>query len=141
MKIYVASSWRNKQQPEVVSKLRAEGHKVYDFRNPEEGNHGFSWSEIDSHWKEWTKEQYIENLFNPIATEGYMADLSAMTLADACVMVMPCGRSAHLEAGYFTGANKTLVILIDDSEPELMYRLADKICITIEEVIEYLGSP
>ena len=33
-RIYVASSWRNKYFPEVVECLRAEGHEVFDFRNP-----------------------------------------------------------------------------------------------------------
>jgi hypothetical protein len=37
MKIYVASSWRCKYQPEVVRKLRALGHEVYDFRGPGDG--------------------------------------------------------------------------------------------------------
>ena len=35
-RIYVASSWRNKYQPEVVAALRKAGHGVYDFRNPED---------------------------------------------------------------------------------------------------------
>lgn len=35
-RIYVASSWRNKYQPEVVAALRKAGHKVYDFRNPKD---------------------------------------------------------------------------------------------------------
>ena len=34
MKIYVASSWRNERQPDVVQALRNAGHDVYDFRHP-----------------------------------------------------------------------------------------------------------
>jgi hypothetical protein len=41
MKLYVASSWRNARQPEVVARLREAGHEVYDFRNPAPGNTGF----------------------------------------------------------------------------------------------------
>jgi hypothetical protein len=33
-KIYLASSWRNERQPELVRILREAGHEVYDFRNP-----------------------------------------------------------------------------------------------------------
>ena len=40
-KIYVASSWRNKYQPEVVAALRKAGHEVYDFRNPKDNPGGF----------------------------------------------------------------------------------------------------
>ena len=36
-KIYVASSWRNKYYPEVVERLKKEGHDVYDFRNHPHG--------------------------------------------------------------------------------------------------------
>lgn len=33
-KIYVASSWRNQYQPQVVRFLHEQGHEVYDFRHP-----------------------------------------------------------------------------------------------------------
>jgi hypothetical protein len=140
LKIYVASSWRNYRQPNVCAALRNYGHKIYDFRNPEDGDNGFHWSEIDPDWQKWTPEQYRSNLSHPIAKNGYRKDLKAMLWADTCVLVMPCGRSAHLEAGYFVGANKKLIILIDDDEPELMYKLADRVCITIDEVCNYLDE-
>ena len=56
-KIYVASSWRNEYQQEVVKVLRELGHEVYDFKNPE-GRTGFQWSAIDKDWQSWTTEQY-----------------------------------------------------------------------------------
>lgn len=34
-KIYLASSWRNQYQAEVLAALRASGAEVYDFKNPE----------------------------------------------------------------------------------------------------------
>jgi hypothetical protein len=42
VKIYVASSWRCQFQPDVVKKLRALGHEVYDFRGP-----GTGWGEVE----------------------------------------------------------------------------------------------
>lgn len=45
--IYVASSWRNQYYPEVVKRLKAEGHDVYDFRNPPHGGCGFHWTDVD----------------------------------------------------------------------------------------------
>jgi len=71
MKIYVASSWRNKWQPEIVLLLRSAGHEVYDFRNPCEGNTGFKWSDIDNNWESWTPEEYIKCLKSPIAENGF----------------------------------------------------------------------
>lgn len=124
MKIYVASSWRNLHQPEVVAFLRNLGDDVYDFRNPKRGDNGFHWSEIDPNWEDWSPSQYAKALKHPIATAGFESDLSAMEWADTCILVLPCGRSAHLEAGWFCGVSKpSAVLILDQSEPELMYLL------------------
>ena len=105
-KIYVASSWRNEFQPEVVKTLRALGHEVYDFRNPPHGRGGFQWSSIGEDWLEWSAEQYRENLNHPIAEAGFKSDLDAMLACDVCVLVLPCGRSAHTEAGWYSAAGE-----------------------------------
>jgi len=34
MKIYLASSWRNQYQADVLAALRVSGAEVYDFKNP-----------------------------------------------------------------------------------------------------------
>lgn len=46
-KFYLASLWRNPNQPQAVQMLRDAGHEVYDFRNPPHGSPGFAWSPID----------------------------------------------------------------------------------------------
>ncbi len=135
MKIYVASSWRNAKQPEVVQALVDAGHDVYDFRNPEHGKGGFHWSDIDPQWKAWTPEQFRFSLFHTLARDGFGCDFAAMKWAEACVLVMPCGRSAHLEAGYFVGAGKPLAILLADGEPELMYSMAERIETTLSSLV------
>lgn len=138
-RIYVASSWRNEYQPTVVKDLRQWGHEAYDFRNPPFKT-GFKWSDIEKDWQTWDRERYRELLTtSPIASHGYTADRRAMQWADTCLLVLPCGRSAHLEAGYFHGANKRLVIFIPEPiEPDLMYLMADYICLTMSEVQEAL---
>lgn len=157
-KIYAASSWRNYYQPYVVDVLREAGHEVYDFRNPTTGFDnpnpdavGFHWSAIDPEWETWTPQQYVEALRNhPLAQQGFASDKYAMEWADTCVLVMPCGRSAHLEAGYFTGAltsgtlglRKQLFILLqpgDQFEPELMYLMANGIAVGEAELVKMLS--
>jgi hypothetical protein len=137
MRIYVASSWRNTDQPKVVEALRRGGHEVYDFKNPP-NRAGFAWSEIDPDWKNWTTQEYVSHLEHPDAKAGFDSDFEAMKWADACVCVMPCGRSAHLEAGWFTGMGKPLIILLSDAEPELMYKMADLLTQSIEVALNYL---
>jgi len=140
MKVYVASSWRNDRQPGVVNLLREHGHEVYDFRNPAPGDGGFHWRAIDPDWESWDAADYREVLrTHPRAAEGFGKDHDAMEWAEVCVLVLPCGRSAHLEAGEFIGAGKRLVILLDaNPEPELMYMGASSICISAGEVLEVL---
>jgi hypothetical protein len=140
MKLYVASSWRNVFQPSVVEILRSEGHEVYDFRNPP-GRSGFAWAAIDRDWKKWSLGQYLKGLSHPLAREGFRADYQAMTGADAGVLVLPSGRSAHLEAGYFVGAGKPLyILLLTEQEPELMYKMATAIYTDITSLAEALAA-
>jgi hypothetical protein len=133
MKIYVASSWRNPIQQEIVAALRSDGHAVYDFRNPAPSQHGFSWSEVNSDWLRWTPDQFIENLYagHDAVNHGYCFDKCALDWCESCVCVLPCGRSAHLEAGYCIGKGKKTVFYLhpDKFEPELMYLLGDG-CVT-----------
>ena len=127
-KIYVASSWRNQHQPQVVSFLREQGHEVYDFRHPA-GKTGFQWSQIDEDWRNWSTDQYRAALEHPIAQAGFKSDFDAMQWADVCVLVLPCGRSAHSEAGWMKGAGKKVIVYqIWEEEPELMYKLFDGVC-------------
>lgn len=141
-RIYLASSWRNPAQPELVGWLRAWGHEVYDFRNPPKGVPGFAWSEIDPDWKNWTAEAYIRNLTtHPIAARGYVTDFRGMEWADTCVLLLPCGRSAHLEAGWFAGRGKRLVIFTrDGEEPELMALMANHIVSGLDGLADALGG-
>lgn len=139
-KIYVASSWRNRRQPEVVSLLRAHGHEVYDFRNPEPGDHGFHWSEIDDGWQSWEPRQFKSALMHAVARRGFNSDMRALAQCDVCVLVLPCGRSAHLEAGWACGSGKALIIYMPKDareEPELMYSMG-LLCLGADEMVDAL---
>ena len=139
MKIYVASSWRNERQLEIVAALRAAGYDVYDFRNPILGDSGFHWQDIDLEWRNWSSDEYRRALNHPRAQAGFGNDFGAMQWADILLLVLPCGRSAHLEAGWAIGQGKPTCILLDDkSEPELMYKLADYLANDLQEVLEWI---
>jgi hypothetical protein len=114
MKIYVASSWRNPHQPDIVKLLRANGHEVYDFRNPVDGDYGFHWSSVDPDWETWTPEKYRDSLEHPLCEHGYGLDMAAMQWADTFVGVQPFGRSASIEMGWAAGAGKRTVLLLSE---------------------------
>ena len=138
-KIYVASSWRNKYYPQVVTRLREAGHEVYDFRNPPHGGNGFHWTDIDQNAPNWSFNQYKEGLNHPLAQRQFTADLEALEWADTCVLVLPCGRSAHTEAGWMSGAGRKVIVYIPEmQEPELMYKLFDDVVGDLDSLIESL---
>ena len=137
--IYVASSWRNEHYPEVVTQLREAGFDVYDFRNPPSGDPGFKWGNVDPDYMEWTPQKYRDMLMHPMAVRQFGNDIKAMEACDACVLVLPCGRSAHTEAGWFAGRGKKVLAYIPEKqEPELMYKLFDGVCCSLEELINAL---
>ena len=138
-KIYVASSWRNEYYPEVVARLREAGHEVYDFRNPPSCDPGFKWGNVDPRFMEWSPEEYRDHLMHPKAVKQFKNDIEAMEACDTCVLVLPCGRSAHTEAGWFAGRGKlTMAYIPEKQEPELMYKLFNKVCCSIDELIDAL---
>jgi len=141
MKIYVASSWRNSHQPYVVEALREMGCEVYDFRNPPHGRGGFAWSQIDPAWQSWTPAQWRDALRHPLAVEGFNSDKAGMDWADACVLVLPCGRSAHLEAGWFAGKGKPVAFLaLEPSEPDLMVGLGNGVLTSFVELGDWIAE-
>jgi len=144
MRIYVASSWRNEaRQQETVRVLREAGHEVYDFRHPAPGNEGFGWRFCSPDPAALTDPRRFrdEVLPHPSCRAGFDFDMTALRSADATVLVLPCGRSAHLELGYATGARQKTIVLFADliDEPELMYLMNTKICVSLDEVVRELG--
>ncbi len=137
LNIYVASSFRNTRQPEVVRRLREDGHEVYDFHEAP----GFHWRDLDPNWERWTAKEmrFILNNDDRVSS-AFESDQRALDWCDAVVYVLPCGKSASLELGYVVGAGKLAAVLLDDSgEPETMFKLAHVICLTIEDVVDWLN--
>lgn len=161
-RIYLASSWKNDAHRDVVLAFRAAGHEVYDFKEPVPGDNGFHWSEVardvpssrhgSNEYRDWTFEDFRTALDHPASLAGFTSDFSAMEWADTCVLLLPCGRSAHLELGWFVGQERPTCILRDPLEgqpyhhfqttsgPELMYRMVDVLASTTEDAVEWLST-
>lgn len=141
--LYVASSWRNPLQPGIVRALHAAGLDCYDFRNPRAGEQGFNWREIDPNWQHWTPEEWRAALDHPIARRSFSLDKAALDHADCGVLLLPCGRSAHLEVGYLAGRGVPVFTVVQEPvEPELMQLLLGPpchICTNFDELFRRLG--
>ena len=120
--------------------LLAWGHSVYDFQHE-----GFSWGEI---WPDYYNEpipsqSIIDGLKYPRAEEGYKRDLRFLNWCDCCILLMPCGNSAHAEFGYACGLAKKSVVLLPYNEfvrPDLMWKFADLITKETDELRNFLND-
>ena len=133
MRIYLASSWRNEYHPEVLAALKVAGHEVYDYRND-----GFTmdWPAEGANY-----EEMHTILMDAKSVQHFEADYDALDWAECVVMLMPSGRSAHLELGYGVGKSKITVILWSErDEPDLMHLMCDLIANEVDTVIDFLGQ-
>ena len=139
--IYVASSWSNPLQPSFVAELRRRGHEVYDFRHPQGRDDNNVWEELNINQEGVYGENLIDALEHPLAQERFEEHHEAMCAADTCVLLLPAGRSAHIEAGYMKGLGKKVYVLgsvFDQNRPELMYLTFDNFFCLYENLFDAL---
>ena len=135
-KIYLIGSLKHGRVRDVAFELRAAGHEVFD-----------DWHacgpDADADWQNYESERgraYKEALQAPFAQHAFNFDLTHIKAADIGVLVLPAGKSGHLELGYMIGRGQRGYILLD-GEPsawDLMYLIAHGIFYNIAELLEVL---
>lgn len=132
MKIYLASSWKMKNVVlDVAEILKTDGHEIDAFCDGTNGRVSFDWSELLDIMKQEGLDieqvDAIEMMKHWRVKEAFEEDKKWIDWADALIMLMPCGRSSHLEAGYAAGKGKKLYIIggFEKGEFDTMYGFAD----------------
>lgn len=123
MNIYTATSWKNEKFVlEFARTLRSWGHDVYCFAELGQGQNVFIWSEVIT-----PDDDGITCLDTDDSRRAYYVDKKNLDWSECVILILPCGRDAHLEAGYGKGQGKLLFILGDWPKGEYsnMYHLAD----------------
>lgn len=137
MKIYLIGSLKNGNIPILAGRLRSHtSHDVFD-----------EWHapgpEADDFFDAYRKRRgwdYKTALQSSLAKDIFEFDKKHLRESDIVVLVMPAGKSGHLELGYCAGLGKQTFILMD-KEPErvdMMHQFADKIFMTEQELIDEL---
>lgn len=138
MKIYIASSWNNKEDVRQLAEyLRGYGLEVDDFTDDSEGRYVFHWNELGN-----LEEIDAKNFMEDERTQkAFKQDKEMLDWADMVILLLPAGRSSHLEAGYAVGCGKPLLIFAPHGFPkgefDVMYGFAEKLC---DDVIEILNA-
>ena len=130
-RIYIASSWKNASLIRAVAHvLRNRGHEVFDFTDPENrvaGIDNFVFRASEWPGKTLDEIDWLEFLEYEPTKRAFKTDKSGLDWANTVLMLLPCGRNAHLEAGYGAGRGKDLFILGDlpIGQYETMYLFAE----------------
>lgn len=76
LRIYLASSWRNKSQQRFVRLLRDAGHEVYDFEHAnyadsdtDKASVGFKREDVDANFRKWDVEAYQRGLNHQVSVK------------------------------------------------------------------------
>ena len=134
--IYIIGALKNPNVPIVANDLRKHGFDVFD-----------DWftpgPEADQFLLAYEKGRgrgYKEALKGHAAQHNFNFDKMHIDRCDAAIMLMPAGKSGHLELGYVIGCGKPGYILFD-TEPDrmdLMYNFATDVFFSTESLVEAL---
>jgi hypothetical protein len=136
--IYLIGSLRNPAIPELAEVLRTHSLEVFDDWHA-------AGPRADDHWQEYETHRgrsYGEALKGAAAVSVFRFDKLHLDKADTVVLVMPAGKSGHLEFGYSVGMGKRGIVFFD-KEPErwdVMYQFASAVCFGEQELINALRS-
>lgn len=141
--IYVIGSLTNPRIPEIGITLRKHGFDVFTQWHA-------AGPEADKFWQEHFQSQgfsYRDALQQDFPQTAFKFDDEHIQASEAVVMVMPCGRSGHLELGVAIGQGKRGYILLEEGEPakwDLMWAYARKsggdIVYSIEKLMSALAQ-
>lgn len=111
--VYVIGSLRNKSIPIIGGHLRSIGFEAFTDWHA-------AGPEADDHLRDHYRERgftYDEVLNSYAAKHIFEFDLFHLNRCDIGLLVMPAGKSGHLELGYMRGQGKDCFTLMD-AEPE-----------------------
>ena len=78
----------------------------------------------------WRKRDELKKLFDK--------DLGGLTQSDICVLLLPSGKGAHIQAGIGYGFNKHMVLIGELKSVEVHYMVFDEWHKTIEDYLKSL---
>ncbi|MEK7539967.1 MAG: hypothetical protein AAB558_01840 [Patescibacteria group bacterium] len=133
---FLASRYRNKEKIlPFIKRIRETGKSVYCFIESEASVKycGTVECEPEAAMKEFESIPDWRN--SPRVREIFETDMQALKDSDALILLLPAGKSAHMEVGVAYGLGKRLVLVGEQKETESLYLMFDQVFGTEEEFL------
>jgi hypothetical protein len=149
LKIYIASSWKNENKVLAMADiLRDRGYEVFAFVDPEGrpggyDNFVFHAGIIEKRLgRSRNTFNFVEFVKFPESQRAFKSDKAGLDWADTCILLLPSGRSSHIEAGYAKGQGKKLYIYgsLPLGEFDCMYGFADGVYNDFDKMMKDIDS-
>lgn len=133
---FISSRWRNRDTVlDLVAKIRAKGYRVLSFfENPY--NKDLVNDDPEKVMKEWEAMSNWEQ--NILVKKIFEEDIRSIRKADAVILFLPAGISAHIEIGYAFGLGKKCILIGKPEKTESAYMIFEEKYLTIDEFIRTL---
>lgn len=139
--IYIMGSLRSPDVPTIAQQLRqTTDHEIFDDWHSA-GRHA------DDAWRDYERRRghsYMVALTRHPARHTFALDQFHLHRAHGGILVLPAGRSAHLEAGIMAGQGKpTFLLLHNGKEParfDVMTQFFSHVCPSVDHLVQAIRT-
>ena len=136
---FVSSRWRNRDRVlDLVARMRAMGKTVYCFlesdynserlrQDPEAEMAAFEAT------PDWRNDEFVRRVFE--------RDMDGLKSAAKLVLLLPAGKSCHIEAGVAWGLGKECILIGDQATAESLYLIFDRVYADVDGFVASLSPP
>ena len=137
-KLYLIGSLRSPGVRAFGNELREQGFDVFDDWHAAGGD-------ADDQWRDYEKQRghtFLQALHGHHAKHVFAFDEKHLRESEIAVLMLPAGKSGHLELGIHLGRGKRGYILLDTPDRfDVMYQFATGVFDTKEDLFAELKQP
>lgn len=132
---FVSGRWRNRDNVLALTRqIRSKGYQVYCFleaaHSAERVQNDPDQDMTNFEQRDWRNDPYVKEVFEN--------DMNAEKQSDVFVMLLPAGKSCHIEAGAAYGMGKKCILIGEQKEAESLYSIFTEVYSTIEEFLSHI---
>lgn len=136
---FLAGRFRNKENIlQLLEKMRAKGKNVYCFLETQESRVFVGDLDCDPEAAMKDFEAIEDWWHDPKVRAIHERDMHALRASEKFLLLLPAGKSGHIEAGAAYGMGKECIVIGEQKETETLYLIFAKYFDTIEEFIARL---